>query len=316
MHATGSVLITALDRIRGYMDESSSKWTNDHIVRHMLMPEYVNVWARLTLSREEPILIRHRLDLNSTDQYYQLPPNVGEVWGIIEWGTDGRKIRDWAPKGRRADSGPGWAIEGNTLSLEPLLNRASHNLDLWYMPNGDFMPHYAEDGTLEEVDDEVKRLYLTDSPKFGVVDRRPEAYAGSVLRLLPDSPGVVEERIISTHKPEANPPYVEVRIPFTHARESLGDPWSGSSESETSAAVKYEITPFCTQSFISAMAASAAMSLGVRKDVSDKKMKHLNMEYRKHLKTAGDHLANINMRKPKGYRRDGPGADDHTWFVS
>ena len=39
------------------------------------------------------------------------------------------------------------------------------------------------------------------------------------------------------------------------------------------------------------------------KDVSDKKMKYLQIEYRKAIKTIGDNLSYMQMRKPKAYQK-------------
>jgi len=315
MHSSGSVLKTITERLRSYLDEPSSKWTNDHLVRHVITPEMVNVLSRLELNAQNPIIFRADIAIEKGTEYYQLPPNAGAILRVAELDSEGRLARDWEPRNERHPRGPNWALEGNTIAFRPFPTQDWTNMQVWYTPSGDFLPHYSETGVLKEVGNQVKRLEL-GTATLGEVDRRANAYVGATLRLLPDSPGVIEERVISAHAPEATTPYVDVRLPFDHIRNTGS--WSGSSSSaEESSAMKYEIVMPGMQSMATAIAASGAMHLGVYKNITEKQYGYLRVEYKKALKSAGDRLANMNMRKPQHY-------DPHTldnpnrslWFIT
>jgi hypothetical protein len=297
MHTSNSILKTVIERVRGYLDEPSSKYNNDYLTRYIIMPEMVNVFNRVQLNADNVVLCRHTVSLVKGQESYQLPPCVGEVHRVATYDSYGNIVSDWRSDGENHPRGPGWMIEGCTLSFRPYPVQAE-DVDLWYVSNGDFSPHYSSSGgSLTD----ASTLVLGDA-EIGEVDRRPQAYAGSVLRLLPDAPGVVEERIIDTHDPSAVTPYVTVRVPFTH---------------NVTGSIKYEITPPGMATAVQAISASAALNLGVSKNISEKLHGFLRIEYRKGLKTAGDIVANMNQKHPKGWdRRTIDNTSGHMWFLT
>lgn len=304
MHNSGSILKTVIERVRGYMDEPSSKWTNDYLIRYIIMPEMTNVISRMALSADNLILQRYSIDVVPETEYYQLPACVGEIYRVCQYDQSNQIKQDYRMEGEYAPRGPGWRIEGNVLAFRPK-PLATDSWDVHYTSNGDFFPHYCTTGTLVAVDGNISRLTLgTVTPAngdLGEVDRRPNAYGGAVLRVLADS-GVREERIISVHDPSDASPYVDVRIPFLH---------------QTAGTIKYEITPPGTATMVQAISASAAMNLGVSMNMSEKMHSFLRIEYRKGKKTAGDTIANMNQRKPKGWdRKTIDNQADRMWYLS
>lgn len=312
MHSTGSFLLTVLDRIRGYLDLPTSKYSNDYIVRHVIMPEMVNVLARLAMDADNPILVRHSFTTSTTEEYYQLPPNIGQIWYVARYDTGLRMIDDWKPRGERNPRGPGWTIEGNLLSVRPFVG-VSYTWDVVYVPSGDFLPHYATDGELGYVpsssvssgtdDDNRKVFQLSASPTLGALDMRPNAYAGGILRILGLADGsrnIVEERVILSH--DVSNGQVMTRVAFSHYYDDD--------------VVKYEIAPPASQALYQAIAASSAVNLGVSKDVSEKKMRYLVTEYRKAIKTIGDNLALMQQRIPKHFAKDTvDNPDRYMWWL-
>ena len=99
MHSTGSFLFTVIERVRGYLDEPSSKYSNDFMVRNIIMPEMVNVLSRLSLNFDNPIVIRQAISLVSGTEYYQLPPNVGEVFRLVQLDENNIITADYKPSG-------------------------------------------------------------------------------------------------------------------------------------------------------------------------------------------------------------------------
>ncbi len=148
-------------------------------------------------------------------------------------------------------------------------------------------------------------LESTGTPDLGALDRRPNSYVGATLRILLQSTNtVVQERIIDTHTVSTNgqSDQVTVAVPFTAPYNT------------NLASVRYEIVPMGLQSLIQCVAAASAMNLGVMKNVSAKQMQFLTQEYRKAIKTAGDNLSHMQMRKPKSFIKDTVDNDDRRMF--
>lgn len=315
MHETGSVLVSLVERIRAKLDLSTTKYDDAYIVQHVIMPEMMNVWSRISLTFSNPILIRHRITLTEGQRYYYLPPNVGEIWQIVRYDDNGRVYEEFDPLDRRAPIGPGWAIEGNMLVVEPEYNIQTGAWDVLYMPSGDFWPHYAKGGFIgshtqtstasdSSESDATSTLSVDSGPTLGLVDRRPNAYAGAVLRVLRTADGsntIIEERIIESYDVEAGE--ITVRLPFDHYQDQ--DP------------VWYEITHVGMQCLVQAVAMSAAMNLGVDIDMSQRKAQQIQLEYRKALKTASDIMTHMNQRSPKHFARYTRYNDNRgMWFLS
>jgi hypothetical protein len=312
MHSSGSILKTIIERLRNYHDLSTTKWDDDYLIRNVVMPEYVNVLGRLALDYDNPVHLRYSLDVNTTTEYYVLPPMVGEIRRISIFIRDTRRIsQELVPKDFNHPSGEGWSIEGNMLAFRPLPSR-DETWDVWYIPTGDFLMHYATDGVLSASEDEVSgydTFTLSADPALGDVDKRVNAYAGAMLRILDGGGGVVEERVIESY--DAATRTCTLRLPLTSQE------FQGSSTSTTEpdlppiTEMTYEVVPVgMSQAMTSAVAASGAMNVGLLMDASGVKMTLLGREYKRHLKTIADRLNHMNMRKPDHYDRN---TRDNPW---
>jgi hypothetical protein len=303
LHSSNSYLYSILERVRGYLDEPSSKYSNDFIVRHVIMPEFVNCVSRLSLTFDNPVVVRTALSIVKDTEHYQLPPNVGELMRVAEYDANKRMISEIIPRSEYNPHGPNWQIEGNMITFRPL-PEYDRSMEIVYIPNGDFHPHYSVDGGTM-VDASTVNLESTGTPDLGSLDRRPNSYVGATLRILAQAGHtVVQERIIDTHTVSNNglTDQVKVSVPFTA-------PYNSSLSS-----LRYEIVPMGLQSLIQCVAASSAMNLGVMKNVSAKQMQFLTQEYRKAIKTAGDNLSHMQMRKPKSFIKDTVDNDDRRMF--
>jgi hypothetical protein len=319
MHSSGSIILTVVERIRGFLDEPASKYPDAYIVNHVLAPSLADVLARLALNADGPPLARITLNLEVGTRFYQVPAFIAEVWFLARFDEDENITADWKPRGSWHPSGPGWRIEGNVIVFEPALTEArAGEWRLVGTASGDFCPHYAKAGAIGQGSSSSaaessssssegstgETLFTLDAaPTLGILDQRPNAYAGAVLRILRTAAGgttVWEERAIGSHDAEAGT--VEVLVPFEHYQE--GD------------VVHYEVVCQGWQSIAEAVAARGAMKLGTSKDVSAKKMTFLRDEYRHAMKTAGDRLAFQNIRSPKSWdraTRDNP--HRRLWFL-
>jgi hypothetical protein len=285
MHPTGSFIYTVLERVRAYLDDTDldAKYTNDFIVRNMICPAMVDVLSRLNMNREDLIVNRHTITLESGQPFYKLPPCIQEVWRVGVY-SEGKLVSEVMPRGHFSPRGVGWRLEGSTLYLEgqPL---SSTEIDIEYIHNGDTLPHYATDGVPTAVD----TVRLSSAPTIGVVDRRENAYAGQILRIIPAAGPVVEE-VIKSSSFKGNHWVVQTRLPI----------WEEALPTTT----PYEIAPAGSQPLYDSISIGAAMRLGLMRSIPSTKMDGLEKQYRISMKTVSDNLANLNVRRGKAFDRD------------
>jgi hypothetical protein len=322
MDDTRSVLVTAVKRARAYLDETSSKYTNDDIVQHFIMPQYVYLMDSVNKGSHAPILLRHTITTVQDQMYYDLPPNVGVVWMVGRYDDSEYLWSDFVPRSEFNPAGPGWRIEGNVLSFRPL-QPSGNEWVVVYEPNGDFFPHYADGGGTNHrgivgvgsltssgtsSEETPWTVQLASDPSLGLLDTRPQAYAGAVLRVLKcthDSghghvpTEVVEERVIESYDEDTR--VVTLRRPLTKYAE--GD------------IVAYEVVPqpWQHQSVASALAAAAALEMGVSKKISQVHHQKIQQQLKHHMGVIRNFYNGVQARRGKffeggtreGIRREG-----------
>jgi len=301
MHSTNSFLYTVLERIRGYLDDPDfdAKYDNDFLIRHIISPSMVDVWSRINMNLSNPVVLRHAIEFDENTEYYQLPPSIGEIWRVALRDEDGMVIDEVIPRNEFHPHGVGWAIEGNTLRFDPKQKAAKNNntWNIYYVPSGDVMPHYSNDGG--EMMGDRKTFKLDASPDLGAIDRRENAYAGQILRVIPAT-GMIEERIIESHDVDLSE--VVTRLPFN---------------TSLSTSVRYEIAPVGMQSLYEAIAAGSAIKLGSYRKITGNHYQMILQQYRSAIKSATDNLANMQMRNGKYYEKntvDNPGYDEISMY--
>ncbi len=282
MHSTGSFLLTVIERVRAYLDEATldAKYTNDYLVRHVICPEMVNVLARLRNTFDNPIRIRHSITLEKSTEHYILPPNVGEVYRIAILDTENRVTQEMSPRNEFNPRGPNWQLQGNMLSFRPLPG-VGQSVDVHYIPNGDFQPHFDSDGgNLAS----STTFVFDNAPTLGSVDRRENAYAGAILRVWDSSTDVIEERVIKSYVADTRT--ATVHIPFTHS---------------TGSGRKYEVAPVGMNSLYQAIACACSINLGTARNITQKQMNFILLQYKMAMKSVGDNLSNMQARTGKFY---------------
>jgi len=232
--------------------------------------------------------------LSGTDRYSTLPPGIGEILEVVLYDESWIVPQEAKPRHFLNPIGSGWRIEGNILVVEPLPADAtgSRTFSVSYIHNGSFYPHLSEDGgTLEQDEEGNHRVWLDLAPDKGALDRRPNAYAGQVIRLLPTTPGPVEERVISASGYEGGRYYVDVRVPFTH-------------QTAQADGLRYELAPQGHECLYDAIAMMVALRLGAMTRQSEATMNRLEKMYRTSLKTIKDNLHSMQQRRPKHWAKD------------
>lgn len=284
MDTTGSFLKTVIARARGYVDAVSidAKYTDDFLVRHIIQPATVDVLSRINTNQDNPIVNRFTISLAAGTSVYQMPPCVQEVWRIVRLDSNLNILGDYIPRNHFHRMGPNWSLEGNTLRWWPK-NDETFDVTIFYISNGDVALHYASTGATYPTS---TTMVLPSSPTLGEVDRRPNAYVGSVVRTLPSS-GIRQERIITAY--DASTRTVTVNLPW---------------DSTPSANTPYEIAPYASQPLYEAVSVACAMKLGAYTNISDSHQQKIANEYRTALKTVRDNFSNLNIRLPKGFEKN------------
>ena len=204
-----SVLYTILQRIQwGVPDQVESQMTkafsdNDFIMRSVIIPKLSEVMTAINSRTDSPIVVRHQLTLADGKEYYDVPPCVHKALRIAQLTSTGLIKQEIRQRDDNDPNGNGWALEGNRLSIRPYPSAASTSYSLWYVPSGDFVPHFASDGSLASTG---TVLTVTSGGLFsrmlGYVDKRNNAYAGATLRVF-ESNGSISERTITSHSASA-----------------------------------------------------------------------------------------------------------------
>ena len=216
MAATGFISRT-ITRIRTFAaePETNAKYT-DAILLDMIEISWAEVMAELNRASSTSLCVRHDISAASATtgptNTYLLPPTIHAILrlakvntttGVVEW--------EEIPRSRWSPAGPGFLIEGNTVRFEPHWQRGTHTLRLTYIPSGDMRLHYGTvDGTVgasaitNDTSANTCTVVLAATPTTGSLDTRPNAYAGSILRILGDggtnaAHDYCQERVITAY---------------------------------------------------------------------------------------------------------------------
>lgn len=300
MIASESFLETVVERARAYLNDPDleAKYPDDWVIRHALMPSMVDVLARLNLSADNPVVCRVSVTPVTGSRFYQLPPCVGEVLEVAVYSSEMVLMEDVMPRHFLNPMGSNWRLEGSLLVFEPTPT-AGQTYSVAYISNGSFSPHLSEDGGLLQVNpDGSHRFWLDPAPDKGTLDRRDNAYAGQVLRLLP-TVGAVEERVIGASGYAGGRVWVDLRTPL-----SLG---SGDT-------LRYEVAPQGHESLYDAIALMVASRMGVMARLNQGTLNQIEKLYRSALKTIKDNLHTMQQRRPKGWAGDTRDNPEYTYL--
>lgn len=282
MHSSETFHYTMLERVRFLLELPgvNTKFSDEFVLAHAVLPSLVEVVARLNLNQDNPIYLRHTVTLVDQQEYYVLPPCIQSVHRFAEMDEQGNITADYYPGGLMHPIGPGWYIEGNEMVIRPF-PVGTAEIALWYISNGDVRTHYSTTGEFTS-----STVFQLGTPVLGKRDRRVNAYAGQILRVI--TTDLIEERIISEHDPVGGT--VTVRRPFDDVQAEL---------SSSEAPVTYEIAPIGSQPLYDAIAIRAALKIGTAANISKAKRDALTLEYRQSIKTIGDNLVHMNQRTGK-----------------
>lgn len=283
MDSTGSFLKTFLERLAAYVDaEEAQKYGDAWVIQHILGPAVSDVMNRLAMNGSNLIMNRITYTTVGTQAEYTLPPGVREILfvGTVDSRT-GLPLLELKPRALRNYFGPGWSISGNALRFDPL-PPDNMNLEVWYIHNGDMLLHYDDQSAGALAD---SSFTLAATPALGLLDKRPNAYKGLILRVFGTS--VTEERMITAYNPSTRT--CTLNLPM---------------DSLANGSYNYEIAPFISYSLYEAVVVRAALKLATMRNASQAKQSSLRIEYASHLKSAYDSICEMQARTGKSFQRN------------
>lgn len=299
MDATGSMLKTVIERVRGFLDDPDleAKYSDDYILRHIVRPAFASVMSRINNSSQTPVMHRLTFPLNQGVADYQLPPCIGEIWRLCVMDATGRVLQEAIPRGLYNLRGPNWKIEGNVLSFLPYPNADYSTMELWYIHSGDFSFAYSTGGVSAfqlNANKTSGTITISSAATMGEWDKRPSSYVGQMLRLIPTATSLpIEERVITSWAPVGGGSSswtFTVRTAFTYAA--------------TGNLPAFEIAPEGSENLWEAVAAASAMKLASYRKLSGEHFGMIQAAYRDAMKTTMDHYSNMQMRMPKAWEKD------------
>lgn len=265
----------------------NAKWTNGDIIA-LCRKSWAQLWIDLNMSADNPVTVRHDITVNITGQDYWLPPTVGEIlrFSRIEATSD---MPTWevVPKSRYNPFGPGFQIEGNLIRFTPIWGFGD-TLRLEYIPSGDVFPHEGTGSVVPEDDDHVAGQWFTLSspPAAGVLDERPNAMAGYLIRFFTDAS--ILEHVIDSHDQPTN--RVKLRIPTSPALPE-------------GSAIEYEVVPVFGSlfEFVIAIMISRTILAG---EANAERRKELTSEYAEAIRGLQLHLTHMQNRRTDAMQGD------------
>lgn len=243
--------------IRDYTDEpvSNAKFTTDKLYP-LIRDAYGQVVDDVNATADNPLIVTFTMSITDGDQYAMLPANVGQIVRIGEFdSTTGGWLSSWIPGGRRWSWGSGLSLEGSMLRFDPYAV-SSGNLTVQYIPKGEFLVHV---GTCTAANASSTTLKLNSAPTDGYFDARPNAYIGSILRVLSMTGTQQIGSTACTVFPVQERPIQSVAV--TNLVATVAKEFDGDLSLATGSTYTYEVVPWFSYEIISAVAWHCAMSL-------------------------------------------------------
>lgn len=294
MHASGSFIETVLEKIRLFVVDpggGTGMFDDDVIVRQLMGSAWAETLSLLKLTDDSLPIIKTTITITQGTTRYKIPPYLEFVLRLCRVTDDQRVWLDWVPGELFGVWGPGWRLEHNEIVFEPTptqpptVGGVEEDWELWGVPSGDVCLHK---GTGTVVD--ASTITLAASPTLGLLDRRPNAYAGQIIRLLA-SDRSWQEGIIATYDHTTR--RVGVHVAFT--QDSNGLPANGQT-------VDYEIAPLGNRAVWDTVAWKVCLMIGASRNLQQKQMQYFDLMYQKGVKAMMDR-AQHNWRLIKHFSR-------------
>ena len=183
------------EKVREFSDEpgASSKFSDARILDMMR-----RAWADVLddINRVSSGKIRARIDIAilESQREYALPPNIGQFLEFKKLDSEGFLEWEILPNHPLSPWGPQFNIEGPMLYLDPKW-RTGYTMRIDYVPTAE-VPIF--EATAASGGIAAGTIQPPATVTAGTVDLRPSAYLGYVVRILSDTNGAQQERVVSS----------------------------------------------------------------------------------------------------------------------
>lgn len=306
------VLATLVEQTLTWANEPriSSKYP-DYRLYPLLKANYKELIGELVRLTDSPYTVRFTLSVSNGTDAYMVPPNIGHILRICEIDTTtGLASADYYNASKKRVGGPFFVLERNTIRFIPSWTAGTRTITIEYVPNGTVDLAYGTiTGPTSSSDYSTTTFTLSTSPTEGYFDKRPNAYLGSVIRVLSASSNPsgytffpVQERTISAYTPNlAAGPKVTVTpaFDFTMASQS---------------SLAYEIIPEGLDELTSVLSLRTAITLQ-RLEGNAKRADELQKEYLSKMREMRLSAASTDMIRGNRFEHEvGIGDSDFpTW---
>lgn len=269
-----------------YADEpdTSSKFSDAQIIR-MLEKAWALVLGEIGRASERLLVVRYNISVVNGTQYYQLPPTIGQILRIHKLeSTLGLSEYEFTPASRWNPSGPGYTIEGDILVFTPI-PQFTDTLQILFVPKATARLHDGTAGTVA-----ASSIILAASPTTGTLDLRPQAYAGSIVRILNagNAAAVGQQRIITSYDNSTR-------------TATINPAWT----TTPTGTVTYEIAPLIWEPYDTIMAVYAARLMHTTEGDAQR-INTINTAYRDMMREIRLSEANVEARMGEYFHHDVP----------
>jgi len=164
---------------------------------------YSHIILEINRRSANPIVLPFTIALDADLLLYVLPPTVQRIIDLELLNSDGNTIGYTMPSSRYNPGGPGVTLEHNCIRFwnDPV---DGYSLRVWYVPSGCVRLHtgsIASDASIvNSTTLNTCTVVLPATPTTGTLDNRPNAYIGSVFRVLSaTTKDYVQERMITAY---------------------------------------------------------------------------------------------------------------------
>lgn len=278
MHSTGSILKDIVNRMSLQLNVLfGTGKLNESDLMAVLHPAFEEALNRVSFSDDRRVIVRYRVSLVADQEYYTLPPTVDRVVKLAAVDDNGDEMWEYDARNDHHPQGPVWALDGRNLRMDPIPKNAS-NLDVWFVPSASFGFHFSDDGgTINSATSFTLDSTLGGNEDLGIYDRRPNAYVGAMLRVLPAS-GAWDETVVTAQDGTTL---------------TLRDNLSVSSGSTQ----RYELVPTYLQPMSELVALIACLKMVMPLNLSQRQLVTLDQNRAAAVKVVRDQLTNINERR-------------------
>lgn len=244
---------------------------NNRLLATTIGPAWAQVMHRLA-GNDREIRVNFNITLQNGVRRYAVPPHMGNIREFVKLDSEQRVEKYIRPKGDRHPFGWGWRVEHNYLNLS--FDPKDLDGQVWtlrYVPSADILPHEGTAGSATGT-----TLVLAATPTIGVLDTRPNAYLGGLVRILGDSNGIMQERVVTAYD--------------VTTRTATVDAWSPT----PGGTILYDILPpLFTRSVMYAVALTAARMMMSPGSTADK-FKRMSLEAEEAVNAAQESVRRLN----------------------